>query len=218
MGYFDFPFRPKERSFVSHEEVLAFYQSYSNHYNLNRVIRFENHVINVKPVQKNRWQVNNLHFKINNKVYEFFISFFFMKVLSKDLRNETYESQVFDAIFICNGHYSVPHIPNFNGLDKFNGHKCHSNEYRQPDRYEDETVLIIGCGPSGKDILYEVATKAKKVIFSHNRDTSHHVLPSNVIQVGNVKCFTEKAVQFVGDVEHQVSCVLFCTGIIQFLV
>ncbi|XP_031630062.1 flavin-containing monooxygenase FMO GS-OX5-like isoform X2 [Contarinia nasturtii] len=175
MGYLEFPFK-SPLSFLAHEEVLAFYQSYANHYNLERVVKFQNHVVNVKPVQSNRWEV-----------------------LSRDLRTKTYEANIFDAIFICNGHYSAPNIPHFDGLDKFKGHICHSHEYRRPDRYKDETVLIIGCGPSGKDILYEVASKAKKVIFSHNRDTSRHILPLNVIQVGDVERFTEKTVQFVGE-------------------
>lgn len=88
----------------------------------------------------------------------------------------------------------------------------HSHDYRRPEQYQDETVLIIGAGPSGSDIVYEVAPKAKKVIFSHHRDLAGHILPSNVTQVGDVKCFKENSVLFENDTEEQVSCVLFCTG------
>lgn len=58
IGFFNYPFPKKERSFVPHEDVLAFYQSYANQYNLNRIIKFRNHVVNVKPKSNNRWEVS----------------------------------------------------------------------------------------------------------------------------------------------------------------
>ncbi|XP_055314740.1 flavin-containing monooxygenase 1-like [Sitodiplosis mosellana] len=189
MGFFNYPFPKKEKSFVSHEEVLKFYQSYANQYNLNRVIKFRCHVVNVKPTPNNRWEV-----------------------LSRDLRRNTYEIRVFDAIFVCNGHYNAPYIPNFEGIDEFRGNKAHSHDYRRPEKYQDETVLIIGCGPSGRDILHEVAPKAKKVFFSHHRNLAGYNMPSNVTQAGDVKCFKENSVQFEDDAEEQISCILFCTG------
>lgn len=57
----------------------------------------------------------------------------------------------FDAIFICNGHYTVPYVPHFDGLDQFMGRKIHSHEYRRPEQLENETVLVIGAGPSGNN-------------------------------------------------------------------
>lgn len=135
-----------------------------------------------------------------------------LEVLSKDLLRNAYETQVFDAIFICNGHYNEPYIPVFEGIDAFRGQKMHSHDYRRPEQYKDETVLVIGSGPSGKDIVYEIASKAKKVIFSHHRNLTGHILPLNVLQVGDVKCFKQNTVQFENDAEEHVSCVLFCTG------
>lgn len=132
--------------------------------------------------------------------------------MTKDLLANTYETKEFDAIFICNGHYSAPYIPNFEGIDEFRGHKMHSHDYRQPEQYQDETVLIVGCGPSARDILFEVASKAKKVIFSHHRDLNGLILPANVQQVGDIEYFKENSVQFKNEVEEHVSCALFCTG------
>lgn len=58
MGFFNYPFKKRgKRSFVRHEEVLQFYQSYANDHNLHRVIRFRNYVVNVRPLPEDRWQV-----------------------------------------------------------------------------------------------------------------------------------------------------------------
>lgn len=57
MGFLNHPFPKKQKSFVPHEEVLAFFQSYANEFNLNRVIKFRNQVVNVRPLDGDRWEV-----------------------------------------------------------------------------------------------------------------------------------------------------------------
>lgn len=90
----------------------------------------------------------------------------------------------------------------------------HSHEYRVPDPYKNDTVLIIGAGPSGKDIMLEVATKAKHVILSHHRDLKGFILPSNVKQAGDVKRFQANSVQFIDGEVLPITSILFCTGAI----
>lgn len=60
MGYLNHPFPKKDRSFVKHDEVLAFFQSYVNQFNLERAIKFRQHVIHVEPFEKNCWRVNQI--------------------------------------------------------------------------------------------------------------------------------------------------------------
>lgn len=88
----------------------------------------------------------------------------------------------------------------------------HSRDYRTPDRYQDQVVLLVGSGPSGRDIIYEIAPKAKQVIWSHHRSVTGHALPVNVKQFGDVERFNANSVQFVSGEEEAIDCVLFCTG------
>lgn len=136
-------------------------------------------------------------------------------MLSKDLQRDCYESETYDAIFLCNGHYTnaaCADLNSFKGLDGFRGHHMHSRDYRTPDRYQDQVVLLVGSGPSGRDIVYEIATKAKQVIWSHHRSVAGHVLPANIKQFGDIDCFKENSVRFVSGDEEPIDCVLFCTG------
>ena len=67
-------------------------------------------------------------------------------------------SDVFDAVFICNGHYNVPSYPNIPGLEEyFRGTLLHSMEYDIPDPFRNQTVLCIGGRASGADIAREIA-------------------------------------------------------------
>lgn len=88
----------------------------------------------------------------------------------------------------------------------------HSHTYRKPEQLQGETVLVIGAGPSGKDITIEVASKAKQIFFSHHRDLQNFVFPSNVKQMPDIKRFNETNVEFIDDTIEEITAVLFCTG------
>lgn len=69
MGFLGHPFPRKNRSFVCHGEVLAFFQSYANKFNLHQLIKFQTQVVNVRPLQEDRWEV--IYFLLwNLNVYE----------------------------------------------------------------------------------------------------------------------------------------------------
>lgn len=118
----------------------------------------------------------------------------------------------FDAIFLCNGHYSSPSIPQCKGLIEFTGDVMHSHDYRRPEQYADKSLLIVGSGPSGRDIMYEIAPHAKSLLFSHHIELKGHNLPANIEECGDVEHFTTDSVRFIGGKERQIDCVLFCTG------
>lgn len=103
-------------------------------------------------------------------------------------------------------------MPQYDGLDLFNGHIVHSHDYRRPERYAGKAVLIIGSGPSGKDIMYEIASQAKSVLISHHAELKNHNLPANVEECGDVKRFNVNSVEFTDGKERQIDCTLFCTG------
>lgn len=57
MGFPEFPFPNKGKSFVSNEEVLEFIDSYAREFKLNDVVKLAHNVVNVIPIADSRWQV-----------------------------------------------------------------------------------------------------------------------------------------------------------------
>ena len=52
-------------------------------------------------------------------------------VVVKDLENNVVlEEERFDYVVVSSGHYSTPHVPSFDGIDKFPGHVSHSHDFR----------------------------------------------------------------------------------------
>ncbi|XP_055531321.1 senecionine N-oxygenase-like [Wyeomyia smithii] len=191
MGFPDYKMPPQRRSYIPSSEVLEFVRNYASHFEVDKHIRFEHSVEEVKLAETNKWEVR-----------------------VKDLnRNET-NTRIFDFVLICNGHYFDPASPEIEGQKIFRGIQMHSHEYRNPELFKNRNVLIIGSGPSGKDLVFAAAAHASTVYFSH------HVLdklkdmyfPANVIQVPDVAQLHESQVEFKDGTRQPVDLILYCTG------
>lgn len=83
-------------------------------------------------------------------------------------RVETSEgADTFDALVVANGHHRVPFLPAFEG--SFSGTLLHSHDYKVPEPFRDQRVLVVGAGNSGCDIAVELAGVAAKVFHSTRR-------------------------------------------------
>jgi hypothetical protein len=75
--------------------------------------------------------------------------------LSRTLRHETVRRFAF--VVVANGHYSVPFVPqSLMPLRPMTGHTgqvMHSTAYTHPHEFDGKRVLVVGAGPSGRDIV-----------------------------------------------------------------
>jgi thioredoxin reductase len=60
-------------------------------------------------------------------------------------------------------HYSVPYVPEIEGIEKFKGQIQHSKAYRSAEAYRNLRVVVLGAASSGVDIAMEVAAVADEV-------------------------------------------------------
>ncbi len=73
------------------------------------------------------------------------------------------EESDFDAVIVCNGHYSEPRTPEVAGAGDFPGRQMHSHSYRDSRVCAGETVVVVGASASGEDISREIAEVADRV-------------------------------------------------------
>ncbi len=73
------------------------------------------------------------------------------------------EEADFDAVAVCNGHYSVPRTPALPGAGAFPGRQMHSHDYRDAAPFAGLAVLVVGASASGEDISREIAEVADTV-------------------------------------------------------
>ncbi|XP_055387388.1 senecionine N-oxygenase-like [Condylostylus longicornis] len=189
MGYPDFPIPDQEKSYIPASDILKFLNLYADHFNVKEHIKFLHHVIRVRP-KANQWEV-----------------------IVKDLKNDKVNTEFFDFVMVCNGHYHTPVIPNYENKDKYKGKQIHSHDYRFPDPFKGETVLVIGAGPSGMDLANEISLLAKKVVVSHHLpEQPKSKFRNNVIQKPDVLRMTENGVDFIDGTHDDFSIIFYCTG------
>ncbi|KAJ9706848.1 hypothetical protein PVL29_002021 [Vitis rotundifolia] len=147
MGFRAYPFvstgqpHRDSRRFPGHQEVLLYLNDYATEFGLTELVRFETEVVYAGLVEDGKWKVRS---RRGNGVAD-------------DV------DEVFDALVVCNGHYTEPRTAEIPGIDAWPGKQMHSHNYRIPEPYRDLVIILIGSGPSALDISIDIAQVAKEV-------------------------------------------------------
>ncbi|XP_030828992.1 flavin-containing monooxygenase FMO GS-OX-like 2 isoform X1 [Strongylocentrotus purpuratus] len=198
MAFADFPFDSSLPSFITHTEMLEYIEQFGRHFDLLKYIQFNTMVESVRPVkpsgdtQSVTWEV---------------------KV--RDVENRESGGPVtshYDAVMVCNGHYALPKIPDMDELDTFSGQILHSHNYRHPETFKDQSILIVGAGSSGMDIAVDLSPHAKQVVISHWKPRFKTPLPSNVKEVQAIKSVGKTEVEFLDGCKDTFDSIVFCSG------
>ena len=155
MNYREFPWPPlsdkpqEDLSFVTHAQVLEYLETYQQHFDLGRFIQFgctvnrlqvlEDRVSSVSPPNE-AWPQIQLQWTQHQE---------FDNGTTPLASVPVHRSETFDAVLVCNGHYSKASIPSLDGANYFTGRTLHSIEYDNPQDFEGQRVLCIGARASG---------------------------------------------------------------------
>ncbi|KAH0569046.1 flavin-containing monooxygenase FMO GS-OX3-like [Cotesia glomerata] len=190
----DFPFKNEDGpSFVHHSVIRQYLQDYAQHFNLFAHIKLNTLVKHVEPVilsDQTTWLVTY-----------------------KNMATLEETTVRFDAVILCNGHYTVGNIPNIRGRSTFNGTCIHSHQYRLPEKYKGKNVCILGASWSGIDIAIEVSKYAKKVYLSHNLPEGLKAkIANNVEQRAGIEFIDGKTFHFRDGTSAEIDDLIYCTG------
>ncbi|CAH8313078.1 unnamed protein product [Eruca vesicaria subsp. sativa] len=165
MGFVDFPFMTRPgvsaasrdpRRYPSHGEVLAYLQDFAKEFAISEMIRFETVVERVSPAEETKWRIE------------------FTKKDDKVGRDEIY-----DAVVVCNGHYIEPRLADIPGISSWPGKEMHSHNYRIPEPFKEQVVVIIGSSSSAVDISRDIAGVAKEVHVASWSNASDTLIKQN---------------------------------------
>jgi putative flavoprotein involved in K+ transport len=72
------------------------------------------------------------------------------------------------AVVAATGSFGSPHQPDLPGQHTFTGRLLHVADYRRPEPYVDQRVVVIGAGDSAVQVAYELAQVAKVTIATRH--------------------------------------------------
>ncbi|RLL95883.1 hypothetical protein CFD26_103822 [Aspergillus turcosus] len=138
-SFSDFPMDPaRYPDFYGHRSSLQYLHEYADHFGLKQHILFNTKVVSCQQMEDDRWKI-----KYTTKHQE---------------PRET----VYDALLVCSGKSTKPHIPVFKGMESFQGRIFHSHIYRRPEGFSGKRVAIIGFGNSAADIASEICGQTEE--------------------------------------------------------
>ena len=72
------------------------------------------------------------------------------------------------AVVAASGSFATPTVPNLPGRDEFRGRVLHVADYRNPEPYEGERVVVIGAGDSAVQVGFELADVARVTLATRH--------------------------------------------------
>lgn len=129
------------------------------------------------------------------------------------LRDRVYTERL-DWLIVASGHFSVPHLPDVDGLARFAGGRVlHAHEFRDAREFAGRRVLLVGASYSAEDIGSQL-TKfgAASVTISYRSTPMVGALPANWTQRPLLVRVDGSACHFCDGSSAVVDAIIFCTG------
>jgi len=164
MEYSDFPMPAGTPDFPHHSTIAKYFDAYVDHFGFRSRITFSTKVTRVEKRAS----------------------------CSYDVTLSTGETRRYDAVVVANGHHWDPRWPNPPFPGTFAGRTLHSHDYKEPEPFAKERVVVLGMGNSAMDIAVELSQVAERVVLAARRGA--HVVPKVLFGVPLDQVFTSTRV------------------------
>lgn len=122
-------------------------------------------------------------------------------------------SQEFDFVFVAGGHYSVPFVPHYPGIERFPGRVMHSHDFRDACEFKGKRLLVVGSSYSAEDLaLQTVKYGAAQVICTYRTKAMGFKWPPTITERPILTHVDGKTVHFSDKSTAEVDAIIFCTG------
>jgi len=124
-------------------------------------------------------------------------------------------SELFDYVLCCSGHFSVPNVPEFDGMEAFAGRIMHAHDFRSAEEFADKNVLVIGTSYSAEDIASQCYKYGvKSVHLSWRTAPMGFPWPDNFTTVPLLTKITPgtKTCTFKDGTTAEIDAIILCTG------
>jgi dimethylaniline monooxygenase (N-oxide forming) len=143
-AFSDFPPPTASCEHFTHRQYLEYLHGYAQKFALRERIQCRHSVTRVSAAAEGKWLVD---------------------VLDQHGNPSTVTC---DHVAVCSGLNQKPRNFDCPGIDEFDGEILHACDYKDPDRFRDKKVLVVGLGESGADIATELAYNAAQTSLSLN--------------------------------------------------
>ncbi|WP_424325291.1 NAD(P)-binding domain-containing protein [Gordonia sp. (in: high G+C Gram-positive bacteria)] len=130
-----------------------------------------------------------------------------------NLREKTSHVEIFDEVIVATGHFTVPNMPDINGIESFPGEVIHAHEFRGAERFAGQRLLIIGGSYSAEDIgIQSHKMGARQVTMSYRSQPQGFAWPESVEEKPQVCQIDGTIATFADGTAREFDAMILCTG------
>jgi thioredoxin reductase len=154
MQYAAFPMPGDYPDYLSHETIARYLDDFVDHFGFRASIRFRTEVTRAEPAPGGGWDVT-----------------------ARQRGTGAEHTGRYGAVLVANGHHWDPRYPEpaIPGAGTFGGEQLHSHDYRAPERFAAQRVLVVGLGNSACDVAAECAPLAARTLLAVRGGA--HIIP-----------------------------------------
>jgi trimethylamine monooxygenase len=134
-----------------------------------------------------------------------------------DLENDKTYDEVFDNVVVATGHFSTPNVPQFDGVESFNGRVLHAHDFRDALEFKDKDILIVGSSYSAEDIGSQCwKYGARSITASYRTSPMHFHWPENWETKPLLTRLENNTAHFKDGTSKHIDAVILCTGYLHY--
>lgn len=134
-------------------------------------------------------------------------------VTVENLKTNQTDTHVFDKLVVATGHFHVPAVPEFEGINTFPGEVLHAHDFRGAERFAGKRLLMIGSSYSAEDIGMQAHKMgAASITMSYRTHPMGYHWPWNTVERPLVTRFEGNTAYFRDGTQDEFDAVVLCTG------
>ncbi len=119
----------------------------------------------------------------------------------------------FDFVVVSTGHFSVPYIPEYKGMNSFPGRIMHSHDFRDAEEFRNKNVIVLGSSYSAEDVALQCNKYgAKSVTIGYRNNAMGFKWPKGMKEVHYLDRLEGKKAIFKDGTGQDADVIILCTG------
>ena len=186
---FDEHFKQPIPSFPPREVLYNYILGRAKNGNLKKYIKFSTTVSNVN-FNGSQFELTSIN-KKENKVAK----------------------EIFDYVVVSTGHFSVPYIPEYEGMKSFPGRILHGHDFRDAEEFRNKDVIVLGSSYSAEDIALQCYKYgAKSVTIGYRNNPMGFKWPKGMKEVHYLDRLEGSKAIFKDGHEQNADALILCSG------
>ena len=162
---------------------------------------------------KRRGIRKNIRFSTAVRMVEYVRKTGRFEVTVEDLKERRTQTENFDYVVVATGHFSIPNVPVFPGIERFPGRVMHAHDFRDAREFAGKRLLIVGASYSAEDIALQCHKYgASSVTMCWRTKPMGFKWPAGMDERPLLTKIEGKTVHFKDGSSREVDAIILCTG------